>query len=247
MPSPTHILFVGNSFTQRNDLPLMLATLAASARPARDVETRRVIANGMPLKAHWTRGAAIEQIRRPPLDYVVLQEQSTLPLKNRARMHESVRTFDEAIRAAGAKTVLYMTWARLHEFERQDELADAFLSIGRDVNAIVVPAGLAWQSALREDPSLVLHDKDGSHPNPLGTYLAACVFYAKLFGKSPEGLSHDLPGVAKEDETRIRSLQQVAWRTVNSVADEKLTPSPGTPGEGRGEGHSRKERTRPSP
>jgi hypothetical protein len=223
MPQPTHILFIGNSFTQRNDLPLMLTTLAATARPARKVETRRVIANGMPLKAHWARGAALEQIRRPPLDYVVLQEQSTLPLKNRVRMHESVRTFDEAIKAAGATTVLYMTWARRHEFGRQDELADAYLTIGRELRATVVPAGLAWQSALREDPSLVLHDKDGSHPNPLGTYLAACVFYATLFGRTPEGLSHDLPVVAKEDEGRIRLLQQVAWRTVDATSDTNST------------------------
>ncbi len=39
----------------------------------------------------------------------MLQEQSTLPVKNAGRMHENVRLFDEAITAAGAKTVLYMT------------------------------------------------------------------------------------------------------------------------------------------
>jgi hypothetical protein len=33
-----------------------------------------------------------------------------------------------------------------------------------------------------------LWQDDGSHPTTKGTYLAACVFYASIFGKSPAGL-----------------------------------------------------------
>jgi hypothetical protein len=214
MPTATHVLFIGNSFTQRNDLPGMVAALAASATPARRVETRRVIANGVALKTHWERGAAREAIRPKPLHYVVLQEQSTLPLKNRSKMHEYVRLFHGDITAAGAKTVLYLTWARSHMFERQDELSDAYLSIGRELGAVVAPVGVAWQTAFRQDPALVLHDKDGSHPNPLGTYLAACVFYATLFNNSPEELTANVPGVEKQDPDRLRLLRRVAWQTV---------------------------------
>ena len=36
-------------------------------------------------------------------DYVVLQEQSTLPVKNPQRMAENVRLFDETIKQALAK------------------------------------------------------------------------------------------------------------------------------------------------
>jgi len=123
----------------------------------------------MSLKAHWNRGEAREKICTGRWDYVVLQEQSTLPLKNPARMHESVRLFDQEINAAGARTVLYMTWARRHEFQRQNELAHAYVSIGREIGALVVPVGVAWRRAFEESPELVLHDRDGSHPNPLGS------------------------------------------------------------------------------
>ena len=43
--------------------------------------------------------------------------------------------------------------------------------------------GVAWQQSLKDDPKLVLHAKDGSHPAPAGSYLAACVFYATLLDK----------------------------------------------------------------
>jgi hypothetical protein len=218
MPASTQILFIGNSFTNRNDLPGMLERLGASARPARRIETRRVIANGAALKAHWDRGMARQEIKRTAWDYVVLQEQSTLPLKNRARMHEYIRLFDQEIRARGAKTVLYLTWARLHTFERQDELSDAYTTIGRELGALIVSAGVAWQRALAEHGGLVLHDKDQSHPNPLGSYLAACTFYAAVFGDTPLGLTTDIVGLNKYDGQLLQALQEIAWRTVNESA-----------------------------
>ncbi len=51
----------------------------------------------------------------------MLQEQSAPPVKNAARMHEYVRLFDGAIKAAGAKSVLCMTWARLAEARAERE------------------------------------------------------------------------------------------------------------------------------
>jgi hypothetical protein len=219
MASSTRILFIGNSFTGRNGLATMLAGLAASAKPARAVETRLVLANGMALKTHWERGIAKEAIAGSRWDFVVLQEQSTLPLKNRAKMHEYVRLFDQEIRRHGAKPVLYLTWARQNAWERQDELSDAYTSIGRELRAVVVPVGVAWQNVLRENPQIVLHDKDGSHPNPAGTYLAACVFYATLFNASPVRLAIDPVLTAKYGASTIELLQSAAWSTVKQFSN----------------------------
>jgi hypothetical protein len=211
----TKILFIGNSFTARNALAEMLSRLAASARPARSVVTQQVIANGMALKTHWDRGTARQTIRGKRWDFVVLQEQSTLPLKNRARMHEYVTLFAEEIRQHGAEPVLYMTWTRQHALDRQPELSDAYLSIGCALGAIVVPVGMAWEAAFKDIPGIRLHDRDGSHPNPAGSYLSACCFYAALFGGSPVGLEVEPTVLAMHGgEAAARSLQEVAWRTV---------------------------------
>jgi hypothetical protein len=56
----------------------------------------------------------------------VLQEQSTLPIKNAARMRENVLLFDEVIRAAGSRTALYMTWALRHAPETQEAITKAY-------------------------------------------------------------------------------------------------------------------------
>src|ERR1041385_7943569 len=105
-------LFIGNSFTAPNDLPGMIASMATAG--GHTLEHRLIWAGGASLRMHWNKGEAAAAIREGCWDYVVLQEQSTLPVKNAARMHENIRLFDEMIRASGAKTALYMTWARLH-------------------------------------------------------------------------------------------------------------------------------------
>ena len=187
----------------------MVAGLAAAAGGRLD--HRLISVGGASLRTHWNKGEAAAAIRDGRHDYVVLQEQSTLPVKNAARMHENVRLFDGVIRAAGAKTALYLTWARRKTPAAQAAITDAYQSIGRELNALVVPAGVAWEQFLAAHDAPVLHDRDDSHPSVAGSYLAACVFFAALFGRSPVGVGGGAEGVSAADAKR---LQQTAWKAV---------------------------------
>ena len=88
-----------------------------------------------------------------------------------------------------------------------------YVSAGREVGALVIPVGLAFEEAYRQRPGIRLHqDYDGSHPELIGTYLAACVVYASLYGKSPVGNSYDYNG--RIDKETAAFLQKVADDTV---------------------------------
>jgi len=199
------ILFIGNSFTARNKLPDRIAQLAA----AHGIEmTHQLIsAGGASLRRHLNAGAAQKAISSGQFNYVVLQEQSTLPIKSPSRMHESVREVDQAITAAGAKTVLYMTWARQHAPQTQQAITDAYQSIGKELGAIVIPVGVAWETLLGYPGHPQLYDRDGSHPSLAGTMLAACAFVAVLFGCRPAtlGLEEFSPAEKKLMERAIRA------------------------------------------
>jgi hypothetical protein len=207
---PQKILFIGNSFTARNNLPGLIGQMAAER--GKVVESRLISAGGASLRRHWNAGDALVAIQEGGFDHVVLQEQSTLPVKNAGRMHESVRLFHAAIKTAGAKTVLYMTWAREHAPQSQQAITDAYTEIGRELGATVVPVGRAWQSFLGKYDQPVLHDRDQSHPTPAGSYLAACVFLAVLFGENPAGIETTVPGL---DDNGRALLQKEALNTRN--------------------------------
>jgi hypothetical protein len=204
-----NLLFIGNSFTQRNNLPGLLAELAAAR--GLSVKHELISVGGASLRTHWNAGRAAEAIVTGGYDYVVLQEQSTLPVKNANRMAENVRLFDKAITRAGSKTVLFMTWARQHAPETQQAIANAYNTIGEELGAIVVPVGLAWQNFLSKHDKPVLYDHDQSHPTLAGSYLAACVFLAGLLKANPLGIESVPAGLDKQD---MRALQDAASRQV---------------------------------
>lgn len=223
----TRVLFIGNSYTYFNNLPEMLSKLATAAGAS--LETEMIARGGATLRQHWEEGQALKALKQSRWDYVVLQEQSLLPINDPATMHKYAKLFDAEIKQAGAKTLFYLTWARQNRPETQVSLNDSYTKIARELGAVVVPAGPAWQTALRENPELALHLPDQSHPNSAGTYLTACVFYSALFSKSPENLSGRIEGRSAKTDGRINEesselvnlsktdalfLQRVAWQTI---------------------------------
>ncbi|MEP6762989.1 MAG: hypothetical protein ABJB66_01700 [Gemmatimonadaceae bacterium] len=202
----TNILFVGNSFTARNNVPQLLVDLAA----ARGHEMRfdLIQAGGASLRMHWNKGDVLKAIKKSRYDWVVLQEQSTLPVKNAVRTRENIELFAEPIASSGAKMALYLTWARRNAPQSQKAITDAYNSIGKDLGATVVPAGVAWEAFLVKHETPVLHDKDMSHPTLAGSYLAACVFLATLFKDNATGIETELKGISPVERL---ALQRVAW------------------------------------
>lgn len=206
---PARILFIGNSYTSRNQLPRLLSDLAASVAPPTRVEFDSIFAGGASLKRHWNAGIAQERLAKQSWNYVVLQEQSTLPVKNPGRYHENVRLFAPEITRRGAKTALYLTWSRQHAPATQDGITRAVEEIAAEIDAVVVPVGPAWHVAMTRHIDIALYSDDGSHPTAAGSYLAACVFLVRLFGQAPRGFS-------VSDQLRLERDVAAALHTVAS-------------------------------
>jgi hypothetical protein len=209
--APAHtvrVLFVGNSYTSYNGgVDQQLQRLAPSIR------TESITVGGATLKNHWTSGTALGRIRQGGLMFVVLQEQSVTPVSSPLTFYQAVRDFSGAIAANGASTVLLMTWQRPDEATAgvtTERLASAYEQAGRLTGATVAPAGLAFAASLAERPDLALNASDG-HPTAYGTYLAACVLYGTLFGKTPVGNVAAEPSLPGDVQAY---LQKVAARTL---------------------------------
>jgi hypothetical protein len=216
------VLFVGNSFTFENSMPALVHDLASGDPGATRIFAVEYAAPGWSLRQAKKDDGLDTLLREVRWDVVVLQEKSwVLSLPEQQWRHEtypSARRLHEKISAAGARTLLFMTWGyalgdRSHEphdtyAAMQARLADGYSKLGRDLGVQVVPAGLAWAEALRREPSLDLWADDGKHPGRRGSYLAACVFYAMLSGRDPSG-SRFTAGIVPG---QARLLRQVAGK-----------------------------------
>lgn len=211
-PDPAlRVLFVGNSYTFSHDLPQVLEQIADATAGGPELSTTTVAEPGWTLEQHWYDRRALARIRDGGWSHVVLQGHSLSTVEARDRLREYAKRFDSAIDEVGATTVLFMTWARRDKPEMLLQVREAYEAIGVETDALVVPAGVAWQTSWQRRPDIHLWHADGSHPSPAGTYLAAATFYGALTGRSCAGADHAGHGQLDTDE--IRALQEVAWET----------------------------------
>jgi hypothetical protein len=198
--NPLRVLFIGNSHTYYNDLPGMIAQLAAAAKVERPLLFAMEAAGGATLAQHLAGTRVRAQLGQGHWDYVVLQEQQQVPsfTFNRAQLEREfyapARTLDVLARASGAKTVLYMTWAkragdpdnvRDDSYDKmQERVRESYAQLARELDDTVAPVGVAWRWALQKRPELPLWAADGSHASLHGSYLAACVLYSVLYAHS---------------------------------------------------------------
>jgi hypothetical protein len=208
----THVLFIGNSFTAFNGgINEQLEGLAPWS------ETSLIAPGGYTLEQHWQEGAALQSIRQGGWQFVVLQEQSQTPVFDAGKFRRYARAFDMEIRRSGAQTILLMTWERPDSIDlgvTSANLAAAYNAAGKELGAMVAPAGVAFARSLRERPELALYGQDG-HPTRDGTYLAACVLYAVMFGQSPIDNTYWDATVSADTAAY---LQRIAAETVNIPA-----------------------------
>jgi hypothetical protein len=223
------VLFLGNSYTYVNDLPKIIKDIAINEGKVFTYES--VTPGGCTLFQHLDSQTSMSKIRQGNWDYVILQEQSQLPVIDYYRhntlkpsyksLHDSIMLYNPK-----AKVVGYMTWGRRYGGQQcvnfgdglycsanfvdfnhmQDSLTAAYCENAYATNSYVAPVGEAWKSALATEPSLVLHSSDNSHPSYDGSYLAACVFYSVFWNKSSVGIYHD----KQIDGTKAELLQTIS-------------------------------------
>jgi hypothetical protein len=216
------VLFIGNSYTFFHDLPGLVAALARSRDQRIDVAAS--VIPGATLETQWDQGTALAALRGSRWDVVVLQERSRQLLEDPDAMMRFAGKFADAIGRRGARTVLFLPWAKRDAPATQADLTRVTYAVARAIGADVAPVGVAWERAVERglDP----FGDDGNHPDPRGTYLAACVFYATLFDASPVGIGHRLVRQTLDGKSHrpeelapdlAARLQEAAWEGVTAA------------------------------
>ena len=212
---PDKVLFVGNSFTYYNNSlhnHFEELTWTSGLLNRERTRTRIMTISGGRLPEH--DGGFQHVLAGDAWDVVVLQGHSLGPISDDTAQpfRQAARKFANIARLQGTRPAFFMTWAYTGQPEMTAKIDLAYTSIGRELGAQVVPVGLAFAEVTGERPDIRLRTSDKKHPALAGTYLAACTFFAALYGQSPEGVSYDA-GLGKE---QAAYLQQVAWQTVQA-------------------------------
>ena len=230
---PKSLLYVGNSFMYYNNSLHGHVGLLARASVDKERAAHRAVSitiSGSGMDWHdvgsYFRPNAVgrysfvgdNEVRfNPPgrtFDAAMLMDCSQCPVHPTLRpiFFEFSKKHSDTVRANGAEPIFFMTWAYADKPEMTKGLADAYTEAGKQNNAHVVPAGLAFARSIAKKPELNLYVPDNRHPSLAGTYLAACVTLASIYGVNPIGNSY----IAGLDASIARHLQEMAWETVQA-------------------------------
>jgi len=226
----TKILFLGNSYTGRHNLPEKVSMLASSLGDSVYFDSNTP--GGARLMDHAVNPTSLEKISQDDWDFVVIQAQSQEPSLQPAQVVSNVLPYAailcDSVKSNNpcSETVFYMTWGRKYGDQQncptwppvctflgmQERLVAGYMGMGEQNSSTVAPAGLAWKHTMDNDPdSLInLYSADYSHPSLHGTYLTACVMYATMFQRSPLGATY-YAGLPSSDAL---FLQQMAEEVV---------------------------------
>lgn len=215
--TPKKVLFVGNSFTYyNNSLHYHVERLRRGTMDARSFAgynfRAATIAGG-----HWfEQKAGMDSLtKNKSWDVVIMQGHSLEAIDESKRLSFTSALVEslEKLNERGASPMLFMTWAYKYRPKMVVLLEQRYIELAHQLAVDLAPVGSAFDRSLKARPDLDLYAPDGVHPSRAGTYLAACVFYTKLYKESPVGLRYKM-GLSEEDAT---FLQKTAYNTVIEI------------------------------
>jgi len=186
---PLRLLFIGNSLTASNDLPLLVQAMAA--HQGRPVKVTVRTAPNYALEDHWKEGAN-RMLTSRRHDFVILQQGPSSRPESREHLRHWTGVWSEAARAADVRVAVFMVWPVAGQ-------RDGFALVGRSYReaaeasgSLLVPAGEAWAAVLAGPAPPALHASDGLHPTRAGSFLAAMVIARELAGIDPANIPAQL-------------------------------------------------------
>lgn len=206
------ILFIGNSATYVHDIPETLARLASEA--GFPTESVRIVKGGWRLSQHAEAGSRASAEIEKGYDLVVLQDNGNC-IENDERRAASVAASEilcKAARESGAKVYFYVRPPYGYEafgrspVEQCREFDRFFTEIADRESAVCAYVNRAFEYAI-ENTDIRLWGDDNAHTSDEGAYLAVCVHFATIYGKSATLLGEN--GVRE-----AKVLQEIADRIV---------------------------------
>ena len=221
------MLWVGNSFFYYNNsmhghVGLLLAAAGESGHRSTSATISGSGINWHDVEAHFKPGGVASysfvgdnEVRfntfDKPFDAVLMMDCSQCPIHPKLApiFHEYAARHSATVRRYGAEPILFLSWAYQDKPEMTAQLEAEYVKAGRANNALVVPAGPAFEASIARRPELSLYVADKRHPSLAGTYLAACTVLASVYKRNPVGNRY----TAGLPADVAAHLQAVAWET----------------------------------
>lgn len=217
-------LFIGNSRTFYNDMPMMVRSIADSAGYQEKFHIEMDAQPGVSLADHAENPRTQELIARG-WDHVVLQVLSSdqYSADQASQVWEAAAWFIDKVRASGSVPAMFVTWRYTDRCTPDEGLPPSAVGLpvsgyanmhaniqqqharlARTTGVDLVNVGLLWES-LQDAPMGFSLYADCNHPSVYGSYMSALMFYSYFTGGQVAEVTFAPAAIAPEHALFIRT------------------------------------------
>lgn len=182
-----NILVFGNSHVRSHNLSDLIRQLIVAGRPGVQVNVV-VAAGGAFLDERLNNDEGLRLLQSKNWSHVILQGQKYSTSGLETYPVDATLLWIKASKAQQATPVLFPEHRQLSIFDEGIRVHQLHQSIVALESSCLAPVGLAWDRALRGNPTLELHERDGNHATLAGAFLTALVFYQSITGNNADML-----------------------------------------------------------
>lgn len=173
------ILFIGNSLTYFNDLPVLVRERVQAQ--GNEVTVRMVAYPNYAIVDHWADGEVQQLISSQDYDYVIIQQGPSSQSDGRQMLIESGKLYSDLCEQNNAKLCYFMVWPSINNYSTFDGVIKNYTDAAAMNNAILLPVGEIWKAYIDNTNNYEYYGPDGFHPSEKGSEVAADIIVERLF------------------------------------------------------------------
>ncbi|WP_298237495.1 SGNH/GDSL hydrolase family protein [uncultured Algibacter sp.] len=176
-----NILFIGNSLTYTNNLPLLVKKQAKKLGIT--INTKMIAEPNYTLPDHWHEGKAQKLIKSKTFDFLIVQQGPSSQAEGKQMLLEYGEKYSLLCKKNQVKLAYFMVWPSLQYYHTFEGVIKNHQLAAKANNAILCPVGDIWRKYFNTTNYYDYYGSDGFHPSKKGSEIAAKVIIESLFGK----------------------------------------------------------------
>lgn len=173
------VLFVGNSLTFTNNMPLILEEIALQL--GKSIKTEKICLPNYAIIDHWKDGEIQQKIATKNFDYVIIQQGPSSQEIGKKMLIEDGRKISNLCNKYNTKLGYFMVWPAKRHYFTFDKVIANHKEAAKVNNAILFKVGTNWKQYQTQKNKTPLYGSDQFHPSKAGSFFAALTILKKLF------------------------------------------------------------------
>ena len=172
------LLFIGNSLTIENNLPLLVRNRGEQLGIS--ISCTAQVGPGYGLEDHWNVGVVQSEISSGFYDYVIIQQGPSSQAYGRESLIEFGGYMADLCSDNDTQLAFFMVWPAIANYSTFDAVIDNYTDAANINNAINCNVGQIWKFHIDDSEDYSYYGSDGFHPSLAGSELAAQIIVQKL-------------------------------------------------------------------